>query len=140
MPTSDEEIRAARERFNAAIENKSAAAIRGFLAPNYHIVTGRSDQYHGADDEETRWAEVFRSDASAVYQRTPREITVNEAWGIAQELGIWQGKYTANETLINASGVYSAKWQRAKSGDWLLQAEVFTTLACDGPCNPPDPI
>jgi len=140
MPDSENQIRSARESFNLAIEAKDSSAIRTFLASSYHLVTGRSDQFHGADEEEQRWAEVFRSDTTAVYRRTPREITVNESWGIAQELGIWQGKYMAHDSLTNASGIYSAKWQRALNGAWFLQAEVFTTLACEGPCLPPDPI
>jgi hypothetical protein len=39
--------------------------------------------------------------------------------------------------------VYAAKWQRGPRGDWRLQAEIFTTLACEGApsgCAPPDPI
>ena len=133
-------IRNARERFNKAIETKDAATIRTLLAPTYHIVTGRSDQNHGADDEAARWASVFQSDSTAIYVRTTREITINEAWGLAEELGNWKGSYTLNRQLVNASGVYSAKWQRAKNGDWILQAEVFTTIEFDEGCAPPDEI
>jgi len=138
---SEEMIRAARERFNAAIEGKDVEEIRSLLMSSYHLVTGRSAQYHGAEEEAARWSEVFNIDPIAVYRRTPREITVNEAWGLAEELGNWRGSYTVDGTLIKASGVYAAKWQRAEDGDWLLQVEVFTTLACNGPgtgCVPPD--
>lgn len=137
---SDQSIRDARERFNAAIANKDSESIGSLLAPSYHIVTGRSAQNHGAGEEAKRWADLFRDDSMAVYRRTPREITVNEAWGIAEELGNWEGSYTAAGTLIHASGVYAAKWQRTKNNDWVLQVEVFTTLHCEGPGEPPDPI
>ena len=140
---SDELIYKARERFNVAIANKDVAAIRALLAPTYHIVTGRSAQNHGADEEAARWAEVFHSDLTTIYRRTPREITINEDWGLAEELGNWKGSYTIEGTLIHASGVYAAKWQRAEDGEWVLQVEVFTTLACTGPasgCVRPDPI
>lgn len=140
---SEELIRLARERFNSAIAEKDAAAIKSFLAPTYHIVTGRSAQNHGADEEAKRWAEVFRQDPTAIYVRTPREIRVNEAWGLAEELGNWKGNYTADNMPVSASGVYAAKWQRAENGAWVLQAEVFTTMECSGPasgCVPPDPI
>jgi ketosteroid isomerase-like protein len=143
MPDSGKEIRAAREQFNLAIANKDIEIIRTLLAPTYHIVTGRSAQNHGADEEARRWAEVFRTDPSTVYHRTPREITINEDWGLAEELGNWNGSYTAEAILIHASGVYAAKWQRADDGEWVLQAEVFTTLTCTGPdtgCVRPDPI
>ena len=142
-PGSDEMIRAARERFNGAIAAQDVEVIRSLLAPSYHIVTGRSAQNHGAEEEATRWAEVFRQDRSTVYRRTPREITVNEDWGLAEELGNWKGSYTTDGNLIQASGVYAAKWQRAENGEWVLQVEVFTTLQCSGSesgCLRPDPI
>ena len=136
-------IRAARERFNQAIANTDAIAIQTFFAPTYHIVTGRSAQNHGAEEEAKRWADVFRQDSTAIYHRTPREIRVNEDWGLAEELGNWKGSYTAENILVHASGVYAAKWQRAVNGEWVLQVEMFTTLECSGPesgCVKPDPI
>ena len=140
---SADEIRDARERFNIAIANKDAILIQKFLAPTYHIVTGRSAQNHGAAEESKRWADVFLQDDTAIYRRTPREIRVNEAWDIAEELGDWKGSYTAENVLVHASGVYAAKWQRAENGEWVLQVEVFTTMECSGPesgCVRPDPI
>lgn len=141
--SSDDMIRSARERFNIAIANKDTETIQDLLAPTYHIVTGRSAQNHGAEAEVTRWSEVFRTDPTTVYRRTPREVTINEDWGLAEELGNWKGSYTVDETLIHASGVYAAKWQRAENGMWVLQVEVFTTLTCTGSdtgCVRPDPI
>jgi ketosteroid isomerase-like protein len=136
--TSTDLIRAVRETFNRAIADKDAKGIRSLLAPTYHLITGRSDQFHGADEEEIRWAELFKSDPTVVYRRTPREITANEAWGIAEELGNWQGEYSINGKLVHASGVYAAKWQRAQNGNWVLQAEIFTTIKFDEACIPPD--
>jgi hypothetical protein len=136
-------IHDARESFNIAIEKKDVETIRNLLAPTYHIVTGRSVQNHGIDEEALRWEEVFRRDPTAVYRRTPREITINENWGLAQELGDWVGSYTTEEILTHASGIYAAKWQRAENGYWVLQVEVFTTLTCSGSengCLKPDPI
>ena len=138
--TSTDLIRAAREAFNLAIAEKDSKRIRPLLAASYHLVTGRSDQFHGADEEEIRWAELFQNDPTAVYRRTPREITTNDSWGIAEELGNWQGEYSINGELVRASGVYAAKWQRAQNNNWVLQAEVFTTIKFDEACIPPDPI
>lgn len=137
---SNEMILEAREKFNKAIANKDAEAIRSVLAPSYHIVTGRSDQSHGQEEEAIRWKNVFELDPTAIYRRTPREITINEVWGIAEELGNWQGSYTIENKIVQASGVYSAKWQTTTSGDWVLQAEVFTTIEFDEACMPPDEI
>jgi len=138
--TSSDLIRAAREAFNRAIAEKDAKRIRPLLAESYHLITGRSDKFHGADEEEIRWADLFQSDPTAVYRRTPREITTNDSWGIAEELGNWQGEYTLNGELVRASGVYAAKWQRTTQGNWVLQAEIFTTIKYDEACIPPDPI
>ena len=141
-PTEDL-IRAAREQFNIAIEQKDVETIRLMLAPSYHIVTGRSEQSHGADEEGRRWRARFQSDPTTFYRRTPRDITINEDWGMAEELGNWKGVYTVNEVLVHVSGVYAAKWQRAEDGNWVIQAEMFTTITCTGPaggCLPPDPI
>ncbi len=136
-------IRAAREKFNVAIAAKDIETIHSLLAPSYHIVTGRSEQSHGADLEAKRWADRFGADPSVVYRRTTRDVSINEEWGMAEELGNWKGNYTSNGTLVYVSGVYAAKWQRTESGEWVLQAEMFTTLTCTGPeggCIPPDPI
>ena len=136
-------LRTARERINLAIANQDVEVIRSLLASSYHIVTGRSAQNHGADEEAARWSEVFRGDPSVIYRRTPRQITINEDWGLAEEVGNWKGSYTADGNMINASGIYAAKWQSAEDGEWVLQAEVFTTLACSGSdsgCVRPDPI
>lgn len=140
---SSNAIRAVRERFNEAIANHDAESIGVVLAPEYHIVTGRSDQFHGAEEEPLRWSDVFEKDPAVVYRRTPREIRVNENWGLAEELGNWTGRYSAANGMVDASGVYAAKWQRAENGEWLIQLDVFTTLECDGPvggCARPDPI
>ena len=136
-------IREARERFNVAIASRNVETIRSLLAPSYHIVTGRSEQSHGADEEARRWSERFRSDPTVMYRRTPREVTINEDWGLAEELGNWRGTYTTEGVLVHTSGVYAAKWQRAEDGVWVLQAELFTTITCTGPergCPPPAPI
>ena len=141
-PTEDE-IRAARERFNLAIAEKNVEAIRALLASSYHIVTGRSEQSHGAEEEAKRWSVRFDSDPTTFYRRTTRDVTINEDWGMAEELGSWKGNYTVRGVLVHASGVYAAKWQRTEDGEWVLQAEMFTTVTCTGPeggCVPPDPI
>ncbi|HAX71391.1 MAG TPA: DUF4440 domain-containing protein [Anaerolineae bacterium] len=140
QPTSTDLIRSAREAFNLAIAEKDAKRIRPLLAASYHLVTGRSDQFHGADEEEIRWAQLFQQDPTAVYRRTPREITTNDSWGIAEELGNWQGEYSINGNLVHASGVYAAKWQRTTQNNWVLQVEIFTTIKYDESCIPPDPL
>ncbi|MEO8499986.1 MAG: MBL fold metallo-hydrolase [Vicinamibacteria bacterium] len=136
-------VRAAREEFNAAIVRRDPDAIAKRLAPGYHIVTGRSAQSHGVETEREGWRARFLGDPTIFYRRSPREIRVNEAWGLAEETGDWRGSYSREGKQARASGVYAAKWQRATDGRWLIQAEVFSTMACEGSpalCAPPDPI
>lgn len=133
----------ARDRYNAAIARRDAAAIGAMLLPSYHLVTGRSVQSHGREGEIAKWRTLFVDDTSVAYVRTPDRIQVNAGWGLAEEHGTWVGRLTAPDGPVRVSGVYGAKWQRATDGRWLLQAEVFTTLACAGGpqgCRPPDPV
>jgi ketosteroid isomerase-like protein len=138
-----QQIRDTRERFNLAIERQDADAIGGLLAPNYHIVTGRSELAHSRDEAVEDWRSTFRGDPTFICRRAPDDVTVNAAWGLAQEVGHWSCKYHVDGEPVHYSGVYAAKWQRAGDAAWLLQSELFTTLRCEGPdagCRPPDPL
>ena len=136
-------IRATREKFNKAIEQQDVAAINPVFAPNYHIITGRSAQFHGAESEYRNWQQLFKDDPTFTCRREPREIRTNSEWGLAEELGNWTCNYTVDGEQAKASGVYAAKWQRSADKTWLLQSEVFTTMTCTGSaagCQQPDPI
>lgn len=151
-PVAAREVRAARARFNEAIATRDLETIRALHAPEYHLITGRSAQFHGTEAHVALWEQSFVQDPPDLYVRTTREVRVNEGWGLAEELGDWRGVYTTAEgSRAEASGVYAAKWQRSthaaggagQGGTWLLQSEVFTTMACTGPdigCRPPDAI
>lgn len=141
-PTEDL-LRATRERFNVALAEQDVETIHSLLAPSYHIITGRSEQSFGAEQEAQRWTKRFGADPTTIYRRTPREFDINEDWGIAQEFGNWRGSYSFHGEPVHVSGVYAAKWQRTTSGRWVVQAEMFTTLTCTAPeggCIPPDAI
>lgn len=140
---SEQSIRDARERYNVAIARRDADTIASLLCPNYHVITGRSDQFHGVEEQRQRWADLFQKDPALIFCRTPREIRVNETWGLAEELGNWTGSSTSGTLAVSTSGVYAAKWQRTMHGVWLIQSEVFTTLECSGLAHDnmgPDPI
>ena len=135
-------MRGARARFNDAIVRHDTATIARLLLPSYHVVSGRSAQQHGRVEAVAQWVALFR-DATLGYVRTPRTVRVNDAWGLAEETGDWSGHFTAADGVVRVSGVYAAKWQRDTAGQWRLQAELFTTLACSGGprgCVPPDPV
>jgi ketosteroid isomerase-like protein len=137
------EIRSARERYNAAIAHRDTLAIGDLFLPSYHLITGRSVQAAGRDVGRHSWAVLFAADSTVTYVRTPREVRVNAAWGLAEELGDWVGRSRAPDGDVDVGGVYAAKWQRTGTGDWRLQSEVFTTLRCRGGpagCVPPEPV
>jgi len=139
----EKSIRNARLAFNRAIREQDVDVIGRFFAPEYHIITGRSQQSHGVAAERNLWAAMFASDPTFVCQRDTRELRINHDWGLAEELGDWNCSFTSQNEPVHYSGVYAAKWQRAVGGSWLIQSEVFTTMACDGneaDCKPPDPI
>jgi len=136
-------IRDTRQAFNQAIRDQDVNSIVRFFAPEYHIITGRSVQSHGIEAERELWASIFTNDPEFVCQRDIREIRINSDWGLAEELGDWNCHYTVDGEAIHASGVYAAKWQRALDKQWLIQSEVFTTMACSGGkagCKGPEPI
>ena len=141
-PAAADSVRAAREAFNRAIAERAIAPIEALLMEDNLLVTGRSSTYVGAEPHLELWRGDFASpETSYVYERTPREVRVNPDFGLAEELGDWVGRPRSGDGSGEASGVYAAKWQRAVDGSWVLQSEVFTTLACRGPiCQPPDPV
>ncbi len=137
------QLRAARARFNAALENQQLEALAGLFAPGYELVSGRGDRVHGAEAHVEMWRETFAADPTFNCQRTPDEINVNTGWGLARETGHWLCTQTVEGTPAQYAGVYAAKWQTTMNSDWVLQSEVFTTLSCEGPpaaCQRPDPI
>ena len=139
----EKNIRSARLIFNQAIRDQDVSTISSFFAPGYHIVTGRSQQSHGIAAERGTWESIFAIDPGFVCQRDTRELRINQDWGLAEELGDWNCYYTVEGEATHASGVYAAKWQRAVDSSWLIQSEVFTTMACKGStigCKRPDAI
>ena len=142
VASSEAAVRAARVRFNAAIMRRDTATISSLMVTSYVIVNGRSTQRHGRESAMGMWTSAIR-DSTMSYVRSTRTVHVNETWGLAEELGDWTGYVTASDGPAHSSGVYAAKWHRTADGSWRLQAEVFTTLACEGGpigCPRPDPI
>lgn len=125
---SHEAIAAARNALNRAIVAKDANAIADLLAEAYHVVTALNSQRSGREESRKAWEEMFVSDPAATFERIPAQIEVNEELGMAQETGVWTGRFRAGADPVNVSGVYAAKWERAPDGRWLLLAEVFTPL------------
>lgn len=124
---AEEAIRSARTALNRAILAKDANAIAAILAEEYHVITALNSQRSGREESRRSWEEMFAGDPSATFERTPRQIDVNDELGMAHEIGDWNGTFSAGEVPVSVS-IYSAKWQRAESDRWLLLAEIYTPL------------
>jgi uncharacterized protein (TIGR02246 family) len=112
-------IRAARAASNAAIARRDPVAIAAFLAPDVHVVTSSGAHRHGREESRRSWVALFANDPTLRYVRTPTEVRVSEAAGVAHESGRWEG--------TSGTGVYAARWRR-EEGEWLIEAEIFTPL------------
>jgi len=118
-------IRIRRAGFNRAIAEGDAGAIAGVLAKQAVLVTGSDSMVIAGRAEQLRvWKWEFAARERMVYVRTPERIAVSRVEPVALELGRWEG---SGGGLV-ASGEYSAKW-RELGGEWVIEAEVFVTLA-----------
>lgn len=130
--TAELAIRARRAAFNQAIADGNAAAIGSMLARDCIMVTGSDSAVIAGRNAQVKvWAREFAARRRLVYTRTPGTIIVSPAEPIALEQGEWQGVETSADGSADAltvSGVYTAKW-RESSGHWLIEAEIFVTMA-----------
>jgi len=121
-------IRARRAAFNRAIADGDAAAIGPLLARDCVMITGTdSAVIAGRMGQVKVWRREFAHPGRMVYLRTSESVVLSPIEPIAIEHGRWQGSAAQSETPL-ASGIYSAKW-RETAGEWVIEAEVFVTLA-----------
>lgn len=125
---ADLEIRLRRAAFNRALETGDLPAIGALLAPAAVLVTGSdSAVLAGRKAQLTAWKREFAVPAERrnLYLRSPELVAVSAVEPIALE----QGRWTCTVAGVQVcGGSYSAKW-RQSGADWLLEAELFVTLA-----------
>lgn len=120
-------IRARRAAFNRAIAEGDVTAIGPILARDCVMVTGSDSAVIAGRLAQVKvWKREFAAKERIAYVRTPDSITVSATEPVAMELGSWAGVLKDGAPL--ASGTYAAKW-REVAGEWLIEAEVFVTLA-----------
>lgn len=121
-------IRARRAAFNRAIAEGDAQAIGPLLARDCVMLTGTDSAVIAGRGAQIKiWAREFASPGRLVYERIPAVVTVSAVEPIAHEQGAWRGAEKGS-TARAASGIYSAKWREA-GGQWMIEAEIFVTLA-----------
>lgn len=125
---ADIAIRLRRAMFNRALAEADLNAITPLLAPHVVMITGTdSGIISGRKAQLMAWKREFSAPAGLrhVYARTPEKIIASPIEPIAMEHGRWTG---TRDDMVEASGDYSAKW-RLTDGDWVIEAEIYLTLA-----------
>lgn len=115
-------IRAARNKFNAAIRQRDLASMSSFVLPDYIIQRGNLSRTFGKDSVQAAWEKLFRANANVYFIRTPNEVIVSRADTVVWEQGTWEGFHTYSK-----GGRYAAVWKR-RHGTWKLFSEVFVAL------------
>ena len=127
MDTPDLAIRMRRAAFNRALADADLNAIGPLLAQHAVLITGTdSAVLSGRKAQLLAWKREFAAAQRTVYTRLPDTIEPSAVEPIALERGAWQGATIAGTVM--ASGTYAAKWRRI-GADWLIEAEIFVTLA-----------
>ncbi len=119
------QIRALREASNQALKAYDHAAELSHLTEEVLITTGSGTLLAGKEALRN-YIESF-GESKMYWVRTPGEIRVNEAKGLAWEQGTWKGYDPDQGTAPVVGGQYAAQWTKA-SGAWLIHSELFVTL------------
>lgn len=125
------EIRRLRESSNAAIARHDTAGIGAILAPQLVVVSSNSAQSIGRQAMLDRFAQQFAARADVTYRRTPRDVRVFSAWGMASEAGEWTGSWTDPDGKLSLGGRYFAKWRKL-DGSWRVESETYVPEYCTG--------
>jgi ketosteroid isomerase-like protein len=128
--TDEELMRRARQASNDAIRAHDAEAVASFFTDDYSLVSSANLQVAGKEENRANLARQFKERPDVVYVRTPRELGFYAPWGMAYEIGTWEGSWSAGGG-VRIGGTYLAKWQKVE-GKWLIRAEVFVPTHCEG--------
>jgi ketosteroid isomerase-like protein len=128
---NEQAIRRQRASSNAAIARHDTGGIGAIFADDVVVVTSNSVHAIGRATNLQRFSEQFRTRPDVVYVRTPQQVRVYDAWGMASEYGRWTGSWTDTDGKIRIGGIYFAKW-RLRNGSWLVESETFVPERCSG--------
>jgi ketosteroid isomerase-like protein len=126
-------IRAARDRYNAAIVARDVAGVRAVFVDDYKGIAGTNgDLVSGGEAMTGFFAQAFKTPGFITYIRTPDSIVTATPADRAMERGHWVGRSivggVGGTTEIRNEGEYLAVWVPV-AGGWKLRSETFVTLS-----------
>lgn len=129
--TDDRVIRAARDRFNAAIAAHDTVALDRDWADDIEVISSRGAVARGRAAYRELLIDQMRRFADVRYRRQPDTIVISSGWATASESGRWSGGWTAADGPVRVNGRYVAQWRKTDRG-WRLTAEAFVAERCQG--------
>ncbi|MEQ8364489.1 MAG: nuclear transport factor 2 family protein [Cyclobacteriaceae bacterium] len=124
-------IRYSRDFNNEAIKDRDTVAIDDAWMDNIVVISSADTQINGKAALKKVFVDQFNSSADAIYVRTPVKIEMMKQWGMASEVGTWEGSWTIPDGKIEIGGTYYAKWHKVRD-KWLIRTEVYTPTYCTG--------
>jgi ketosteroid isomerase-like protein len=131
MSPDERAIRQVRSESNEAIARHDVPGVLATLEPEYRVSSSSGDFLDGREAMGKAFAGVFARFSDAKYVRTATTVEVSTAGPYAAETGEWVGSWTTPEGPHRTGGRYIAYW-RKKGNTWLIHAELYVPLYCDG--------
>jgi ketosteroid isomerase-like protein len=124
MTTPEDAIRARRRLTNKLIAAHEAQRLRPFFAHGARLIAGDGALLQGADAIVEAFAAQFRDPDFTTYVRTAETVELDQAGERAAEAGRWIAHWRGGEM----AGTYMAVWRKV-TGQWVIESELFVTLA-----------
>jgi ketosteroid isomerase-like protein len=125
-----------RTAFNLSIARNDTTGMGSFWTDDIVVVTSRNNKTRGKKQYAEALYNEFHTKEALVYVRNPDVFEAFPRWGTAGEYGKWTGEWRVGTEEIRVTGTYYAKWKNINN-QWLITAEVYTALTCEGDtyCN-----
>ena len=116
---------------NASIAKHDTVGFSSILALDVVSTTSASAKNIGRASVVGSMAARYKERPDVVYVRSPDDVSVFLAWGMASEEGRWRGSWTDPDGKVEISGPYFAKWRRI-NGVWFVESETYVPDKCVG--------
>jgi hypothetical protein len=117
-------------KFNAAIARHDVATILTLLEEEFRVSASSGEFFNSRQERATRSPLALPS-SRTLYVRTPDSVEVSAEGVYASETGKWVGSWTTSNGPFRTGGRYAAYWRKS-DGRWLLHAELYVPLFCEG--------